>query len=55
MHQRRSRILENMEVIQPSEFENSNLDPRDVTIEQEETTVKLLDTFVLQQGITKVV
>ena len=51
MHQRRCRVLENMGVSQPSEFEISNLDPRDVTIEQEKTAVKLLDTFVLKQGI----
>ena len=51
MHQRRCRVIENLEVTQQSEFENSNLDPRDVTTEQEKMTVKSLDTFVLKQGI----
>ena len=42
------------EVSQPSEFENSNFDHRDVTTEREKMAVKSLDTFVLKQGITKV-
>ena len=51
MHQRRCRVIENMELIQPSEFENSNLYPRDVAIEQHETTIESLNTFVLKEGI----
>ena len=51
MHQRRCRVIENMELIQASEFENSNLDPRYVAIEQHETTVESLNIFVLKEGI----
>ena len=51
MHQWRCQVIENMEHIQPSELENSNLNPRNVAIEQEEMTVKSLVTFILKQGI----
>ena len=50
MHQRRCRVMDNTESCQPSQFENSNIDPREVDIErqQEEIAVESLNTFALK-------
>ena len=51
MHQRKCRINDSTDVCQPPVFENSNIDPRVVSYEEEEVTVDSLDTFVLKPGV----